>query len=107
MPSRWSRSAALVLALVAFAAGRAEPASPVVPAAPAPPPGVAPLSAGESKHLAELMRSAEEYRGLKAKRPVTAGSLTPAALREKLTEPSPASAASAGSPPLDIAALEA
>jgi hypothetical protein len=79
-----------------------------VPTAPAPPPGVTPLSAAESKHLAELLRSAEEYRGLKAKRPVTAGSLTPAALREKLTEPSASPGPSAAdSPPLDIAALEA
>jgi hypothetical protein len=91
------------------AAGWAEPAPPASSPSPAPPPpGVSPLSAEESKHLAELLRSAEEYRGLKAKRPVTAGSLTPAALKEKLTEPSPASTSSAAdSPPLDLAALEA
>ncbi len=108
MPVRWFRSVALVLALLPCAAGRAEPAPPpsaALPTAPAPPPGVTPLSAAESKHLAELLRSAEEYRGLKAKRPVTAGSLTPAALKEKLTEPSPAPAGD--SAPLDIAALEA
>jgi hypothetical protein len=107
MPGRWFRSAALFCALLPVATGRAEPAPPAPPATPAAPaPGVAPLSAEESKHLAELLRSAEEYRGLKAKRPVTAGSLTPAALKEKLTEPDP-TASAAASPPLDLAALEA
>ncbi len=64
-------------------------AAPLFPAerpAPKLPPGVTPLPAASAKHLAALLRGAETYRGLKALRPVPAGSLGTRALKEKVVE---------------------
>ncbi len=77
MSSRRFRFVALFCALP-LVAGRAEPAAPAA--------GVSPLPAEEAKHFAELLRAAEEYRGLKAKGPVTAGSLSLAALNTQMTQ---------------------
>ena len=82
MPARWP-SSALVLFLVASGAQGAERA-----AAPQPPRGITPLPPEDQKHLEELMRAAEEYRGLKAKKPVAAGTLDTRGLKERMTESS-------------------
>jgi hypothetical protein len=50
------------------------------------PPGVTPLPAEGARHLAALLRGAETYRGLEARRPVPAGSLGTRALKEKVVE---------------------
>src|SRR5258708_15471463 len=77
MPSRRFRFVALFCALP-LVAGQAEPAAPVD--------GVSPLPPEEAKHFAALLQAAEEYRGLKAKGAVTAGSLTLAALKAQMTQ---------------------
>ena len=75
---RVRRSPLVLLALAALLSG----------AAPTPtlPPGMVPLPAAAAKHFQELLAGAEKYRGLPALRPVPAGTLAEAALREKLTE---------------------
>jgi hypothetical protein len=96
MSSRRFRFVALFCALP-LVAGRAEPATPVA--------GVAPLPPEEARHFAELLRAAEEYRGLKAKGPVTAGSLSLAALKAQMTQLT--APAGEDAPALDLPALEA
>ncbi|HEY0514536.1 MAG TPA: hypothetical protein VGH73_21720 [Thermoanaerobaculia bacterium] len=82
MPARWPRSAALVLALLVPAAGGgAAPAPP-----PKPPRGITPLTPENERRFEELLRAAEQYRGLKAKQPVAAGSLDVPALKARMTE---------------------
>jgi hypothetical protein len=81
MPARWSSS--LFALLLLASAGWAERA-----AAPQPPRGIVPLTPESQKHLEELMHAAEEYRGLKAKKPVAAGTLDSRGLKERLTESS-------------------
>jgi hypothetical protein len=79
MPTRRSRPAPLLLAFVLLASGlRAETAAPGLPA------GVTPLPAASAKHLDDLLHAAEKYRGLKARRPVPAGSMAPKALKERV-----------------------
>ncbi len=81
MRTRWSRLVPLGLALLAgAAAGRAGEA--VAP--PHLPPGMTPLPPAEAKHVRELLRTAETYRGLKALRSVPAGSMSPKRLKEQL-----------------------
>ncbi|MFL6194204.1 MAG: hypothetical protein ACJ75H_08535, partial [Thermoanaerobaculia bacterium] len=65
--------------LLAAGAGAAEPRG-------KPPVGVAPLPAKSARHLDELLKAAEKYRGLKSRRPVPAGSLGTEKLKEKMTE---------------------
>ncbi len=92
MPGRSSSGLAPCCALLLLLAGRPAAAVPATPeaAAPAPDPklpaGVTPLPAEGAKHLAALLRGAETYRGLKARRPVPAGSLGTRALKEKVVE---------------------
>ena len=49
------------------------------------PDGVKPLPRKSAEHLGELLRRAEEYRGLKALRPVAAGTVDSRRLKEKVT----------------------
>jgi len=51
---------------------------------PALPEGVTPLPPESAKHFQELLEAAEKYRGLKALRPVPAGTLEEAELRRKM-----------------------
>ena len=81
MSARWSSS--LLVFLLLASGARAER-----PAAPQPPRGITPLSPESQKHLEELMHAAEEYRGLKAKTPVAAGTLDTRGLKERMTESS-------------------
>jgi hypothetical protein len=69
-----------------------------------PPQNVTPLTPEEAKHFEDLLHAAEEYRGLKAKQPVIAGSQTSAAFDEKLTSPTTSPAAA---PALGFSATEA
>jgi hypothetical protein len=78
MPARWP-SSFLVLFLAASGARGA---------APQPPRGIVPLAPEDQRHLEELMRAAEEYRGLKAKKPVAAGTLDTRGLKARMTESS-------------------
>jgi len=75
----------LVLLCLLPAAVQAE-----TPPAPAPvaalPEGVAPLPAESAEHFQELLEAAEKYRGLKARRPVPAGTLAEPELRKKMSE---------------------
>ena len=81
MSTRLFRSLPFVLALLLPARGaRAETAAPGLP------PGVTPLPAASAKHLDDLLRAAEKYRGLKAKRAVPSGSLSAEALKQKVAE---------------------
>jgi hypothetical protein len=66
------------------------------------PPGVAPLPAASAKHVAEILETAEKYRGLKAIRPIPAGSMSPRKLRAQLRETLPKDL-----PPAELKALEA
>ncbi len=68
-------------------------AAPPVAAPPAPapsasglPPGVHPLSPALAKHMDELVHAAEEYRGLKLKRPVPYGALDERGLQAQVAE---------------------
>jgi hypothetical protein len=84
MPVRWSRSASLVLVLFFLAAGgRAEERAPRLP------PGVTPLPAASAKHVDELLRTAEKYRGLKALKPVPAGSMSARTFKRQMIESLP------------------
>jgi hypothetical protein len=56
------------------------------PPAPALPKGVDALEAGTAKKMEELLAAAEKFRGLKARRPVPAGSLEAQGVKEKLRE---------------------
>jgi hypothetical protein len=49
------------------------------------PAGVTPLPAASAKHLDDLLHEAEKYRGLKAKRAVPSGSLSPKSLKKRVT----------------------
>jgi hypothetical protein len=49
------------------------------------PAGVTPLPAASAKHLDDLLHEAEKYRGLKAKRAVPSGSLSPQSLKKRVT----------------------
>jgi hypothetical protein len=91
MSARLRRSAALLLTvLLAGGAGRADL-----------PRGVAPLPASSARHVAELLRAAETYRGLKALRPVPAGSMSARKLRRQLKESMPRDF-----PPAELRSLE-
>lgn len=83
MPDRWSRFVPLVLAFLLAAAGRGEPAAPAG-ASSGVPRGVTPLAPEKARHFDELLHAAEQYRGLKAKRQVAAGSLDSRALKEEM-----------------------
>jgi hypothetical protein len=48
------------------------------------PEGVKPLPRKSAEHVDELLRKAEEYRGLKARQPVAAGTVDPRRLKEKV-----------------------
>ncbi|MFL6231519.1 MAG: hypothetical protein ACJ76N_00125 [Thermoanaerobaculia bacterium] len=65
------------------------------------PPGVAPLPAASARHVAEVLETAEKYRGLKAVRPVPAGSMSPRQLKAQLREALPKDL-----PPAELKALE-
>jgi hypothetical protein len=80
----WFVPLLLALSLLA-AAGRAEtpPAPQRVPA------GVTPLPAAQAKHLEDLLRAAEKYRGLKALKTVPAGSLSARTFKRQMTESLP------------------
>jgi hypothetical protein len=74
------------LAILALLAGPS-----ALPAAPPPAPtglpsGVHPLSPGLAKHMDELVHAAEEYRGLRLKRPVPYGALDLRGLKAKVAE---------------------
>ena len=97
MLARGFRLASPVLALLLLAAaGRAEDAP-----APRLPRGVAPLPAKSARHLEELLRTAEKYRGLEALAPVPAGSVSVRALKRQMTESLPRD-----SSPQELKALE-
>ncbi len=81
MAPRSSRSAPFLLVLLLLAGGARAAETP----ASGLPPGVTPLPAASAKHLDDLLHAAEKYRGLKAKRPVPAGSMAPKALKERMT----------------------
>jgi hypothetical protein len=89
---------ALTLSLLA-AAGGAETQSPPPP--PHLPAGVSPLPPARARHVAELMRAAETYRGLKARATVPAGSLSPRKLKAEIVESMPQDY-----PPAELKALE-
>ncbi len=86
----------LLLLFLLASAGRAQD----VPA-PKLPPGVAPLPAKSAQHLEDLLHTAEKYRGLKALKPVSAGSLSVRALKRQMTESLPRD-----SSPQELKALE-
>ena len=91
------RLASSVLALwLLAAAGQARDAP-----APKLPPGVAPLPAKSAKHLEDLLRTAEKYRGLAALKPVPAGSVSVRALKRHITDSLPGD-----SSPKELKALE-
>ncbi len=81
MRARWSRLVPLCFALLvrASAGWAGEAAAP-----PHLPPGTTPLPPESAKHVAELLQTAEKYRGLKAMRPVPAGSTSPRKLKARL-----------------------
>ncbi len=80
-----TRASALAfgLLLLALPGAAAEP-----PAAPVPglPEDVSPLPAEAAQRMDELMKAAEKYRGLKAKRPVASGVIEEKVLRGKVAE---------------------
>jgi len=97
MLARGSRLASPVLALFLLAAaGRAQDAP-----APKLPRGVSPLPAKSARHLEDLLRTAEKYRGLKALAPVPAGSVSVRSLKRQMTESLPRD-----SSPKELKALE-
>jgi hypothetical protein len=94
------RRSRFILSVLAFSllavAGRGEtPAPPHLPA------GVSPLPPARARHVAELMRAAETYRGLKAKATVPAGLLSPRRLKAEIAESMPQDY-----PPAELRALE-
>ena len=92
----------LTLALAAAAAVAANGAgNGEMPAPPHLPAGVSPLTPARARHVAELMREAETYRGLKAKARVPAGSLSARKLRAEIVESMPQDY-----PPAELKALE-
>ena len=93
-----SRSIPFVLTLSLLAAVAANGETPAPPHLPA---GVSPLAPARARHVAELMRAAETYRGLKAKATVPAGSLSPRRLRAEIVESMPQDY-----PPAELRALE-
>jgi hypothetical protein len=98
MRARWSRLVPLCFALLAgAAAGRADEAK----APPHLPSGVTPLPQESAKHIDELMREAEKYRGLKALRSVPAGSTSPRKLKKQIKAAMPKDL-----PAADLKALE-
>jgi hypothetical protein len=99
MPARSFRFAAPLLATL-FLLGRGGQGAEAL-APPHLPPGVAPLPAASAKHVAEILETAEKYRGLKAIRPVPAGSMSPRKLKAQLLEMLPKDL-----PPADLRALE-
>src|SRR5262245_41989680 len=72
---------AVLSLLVFFIVGTAHPAT-----EPALPEGVVPLPPESAKHFQELLAATEKYRGLKARRPVPAGTLEEKELRKKMVE---------------------
>ena len=60
------RSIPFILTLAAVAAVAGSGANGETPAPPHLPAGVSPLAPARARHVAELMREAETYRGLKA-----------------------------------------
>jgi hypothetical protein len=99
MPARSFRFAVPLLATL-FLLGRGGRGAEAL-APPHLPPGVAPLPAASAKHVAEILETAEKYRGLKAIRPVPAGSMSPRKLKAQLLETLPKDL-----PPADLKALE-
>ena len=97
MSTRPPRFVQLFLMLLLLAsAGRAQDSP-----APKLPPGVAPLPAKNAQHLEDLLHTAEKYRGLKALKPVSAGSLSVRSLKRQMTESLPRD-----SSPQELKALE-
>lgn len=97
MSTRLSRFVQLFLMLFLLAsAGRAQDAP-----APKLPPGVAPLPAKNAQHLEDLLHTAEKYRGLKALKPMPAGSLSVRSLKRQMAESLPRD-----SSPQELKALE-
>ena len=91
MSDRPRRSAALLFAVfLAGGTGRADL-----------PRGVTPLPATSARHVAELLQTAETYRGLKALRPVPAGSMSARKLKKQLRESMPKDF-----PPAELKSLE-
>jgi hypothetical protein len=86
---------ALTFSLLATAGGAETPSPPHLPA------GFSPLTPARARHVAELMRAAETYRGLKARTTVPAGSLSPRKLKAEIVESMPEDY-----PPAELKALE-
>jgi len=80
------RAQSFAVVLLILAALLATAALPQAPHAATLPEGTVPLPGTDAKHFKELVAAAEKYRGLEALRPVPAGVLTEAALRQKLRE---------------------
>jgi hypothetical protein len=98
MRARWSRLVPLCFALLAGAAAvRAEDAA----APPHLPAGVTPLPQESAQHVRELLSVAEKYRGLKALRPIPAGSTSPRKLKAQIKASMPKDL-----PAADLKALE-
>jgi hypothetical protein len=98
LAARGLRLLLLILLASSFAAtGRAE----TPPSPPHLPPGVSPLPPARARHMAELMRAAETYRGLKARSAVPAGTLSPRRLKAEIAESMPRDY-----PPAELKALE-
>jgi len=74
---------AVLSLLVFYAVGAAQPQTAPAPALPE---GVVPLPPESAKHFQELLEATEKYRGLKALRPVPAGTLEEKELRRKMVE---------------------
>lgn len=78
MRARWPRLVPFCLALLVGAAAAQALTPPHLPS------GVTPLPQESASHVAELLRVAEKYRGLKALRPVPAGSTSPRKLKAQM-----------------------
>src|SRR6476469_8890033 len=76
-------AAGLALAFAAVACAGAAP-PPATAGALGPPPVLAPLAPDLAKPLPDLERAAQEYRGLRFRRPVPSGVLSGAALRREV-----------------------
>src|SRR5260370_39720421 len=91
MPRWRPRLAAAVLALgllvLALAPAGTRASITVTPSAStALPPGLTPLPAALDRHMGELVRAAERFRGLRLERPVPRGSIDPPALRKATSD---------------------
>jgi hypothetical protein len=85
-----------ILTSPAFSFAAAPPAAPGLPA------DVAPLPPEQDEHLKELMKTAEKFRGLEARRSVPSGALGEEALQQKMVE-----SLREDLPPAELKAVEA